>query len=324
MARRYGKHGQKWSLQIDYSIILELSNTYPIKFICDTLGIKRDGFYKWIKRNISFAKSSQEALRSYRMALFKEYHEKYKTHGYRWLNAKIKLDIKDFKCSDNTAHKICNFLGIISKSKHEKQKYRKPRVDSKCYPNLILNKLAPEEPFKVVVSDMTAIKFQKNYFEVTWYMDLFNNELLAFGVSNKKGDPKTYYDGLNDLIIKKQEYSDFITCLHTDGGSVYKSKSYNLKLDLNGFIHSMSAPGTPTENGAMEAINGWTKEELIRDYMLLKGENINEALENYMYYFNYERPAAALNYLTPMQYKEKYFITNKLILQPQMCIQKLD
>lgn len=25
--------------------------------------------------------------------LFKRYHDKYPTHGYRWLNAKIKLDL---------------------------------------------------------------------------------------------------------------------------------------------------------------------------------------------------------------------------------------
>lgn len=153
---------------------------------------------------------------------------------------------------------------------------------------------------------MTAMRFRSIYYEVTWYMDLFNNELISFGVSNKKGDPITYYKGLDDLLFEKQGYQDFITILHTDGGSVYKSKNYNLKLNLNGFIHSMSAHGTPTENGGMEAINGWTKEELLKDMMLEEGENINEALENYMYYFNYERPAAALNYLTPMQYKELY------------------
>ena len=303
MANKYGRHGYRWSKQIDYSIILEFSELYPVKTICDVMGIKRDGFYKYVKR-LSSGPSPQNALRAFRMHLFKEYHEKYKTHGYRWINAKIKLDKPDFKCSNNTAHKICKHLGIISKSKHEKQKYRKPREDSKNYSNLILNKIAPIEPFKVVVSDMTAMRFKGNYYEVTWYMDLFNNELISFGVSDKRGDPQTYYKGLEDLLLKKQGYTDFETILHTDGGSVYKSKAYNLKLDTNGFVHSMSAPGTPTENGAMESINGWTKEELLRDMMLGEGENINEALENYMHYFNYERPAAALNYLTPVQYKE--------------------
>ena len=309
MARQYGRHGFRWSKQIDYSIILDFSEIYPVKTICDVMNIKRDGFYKYVRR-LTDKISPQKTLRTYRMQLFKEYHEKYKTHGYRWLNAKIKLDIKNFKCSDDTAHKICKYLGIISKSKHEKQKYRKPRQDSKNYDNLILNRIAPSEPFKVVVSDMTAMRFKGNYYEVTWYMDLFNNELISFGVSDKRGDPKTYYEGLNILINTKKEYSNFITILHTDGGSVYKSKDYNLKLELNNFVHSMSHPGTPIENGAMEAINGWTKEELLGDMMLGEGENIKDALEKYIYYFNNERPAAALNYLTPVQYKEIYYINN--------------
>ena len=85
----------------------------------------------------------------------------------------------------------------------------------------------------------------------------------------------------------------------------------NIKLYLTkGDIYYVSNPGKPTENGTMEAINGWTKEELLGDMMLEGGENINEAIENYMYYFNYERPQAALNYLTPMQYKEKYYLNS--------------
>ena len=158
------------------------------------------------------------------------------------------------------------------------------------------------------------MKYKGNYYEVTWYMDLFNNEIISFGVSNRHGDPKTYYDGLDGAIFKKQQgYQDFITILHTDCGSVYTSNSYNSKLYLNGFIHSTSTPGNPTENGAMESINGWTKEELLRDFMIKKGENIKDALENYIYYFNNERPASALNYLTPMQYKENFYKNTKLL-----------
>ena len=313
MASRYGRHGIRWSKQIDYTIILELNSQYPIKTLCEIMNVKRDGFYKWINRN-SNPHSPQAALRAHRMALFKIYSEKYKTHGYRWLNAKIKLDNADFKCSNLTAHRICKHLGIKSKAKHETNKYRKPRTDSKNYNNLILNKIAPSEPFKVVVSDMTAMKYKGNYYEVTWYMDLFNNEIISFGVSNRHGDSQTYYDGLDGAIFKKQQgYQDFITILHTNCGSVYTSNSYNSKLYLNGFIHSTSTPGNPTENGAMESINGWTKEELLRDFMIAKGENIKDALENYIYYFNNERPASALNYLTPMQYKENFYKNTKLL-----------
>lgn len=86
MAQQYGRHGINWTKQIDFSIVLDLYNAYPVKTICDVMGIKRDGFYKYVKK-LTTEMSPQKALRAFRMNLFKEYHEKYKTHGYKWLNA---------------------------------------------------------------------------------------------------------------------------------------------------------------------------------------------------------------------------------------------
>lgn len=68
----------------------------------------------------------------------------------------------------------------------------------------------------------------------------------------------------------------------------------------------MSKPGSPTENGAMEAINGWIKEELFIDFKINSVSNIYNAIDNYIYYFNHERPQSVLLYLTPIQYKELY------------------
>ena len=69
----------------------------------------------------------------------------------------------------------------------------------------------------------------------------------------------------------------------------------------------MSKPGKPTENGAMEAINGWIKEELFIDFSLNSCEDISKQIDDYIYFFNNERPQAALNYLTPAQFKHFYY-----------------
>ena len=63
----------------------------------------------------------------------------------------------------------------------------------------------------------------------------------------------------------------------------------------------MSKPGKPTENGAMESMNGWIKEELFIDFKINSSNNIFEEIENYIHYFNFERPQCCLGYLTPMQ-----------------------
>ena len=98
-------------------------------------------------------------------------------------------------------------------------------------------------------------------------MDLFNNEIVSYGLSSIRRDRNTYIDGLEKLMQKKKEYKDLETILYTDQGSVYSSKSYNELLPLYHITHSMSRGGTPTDNAAMEAINGWLKENYL---MILK------------------------------------------------------
>ena len=72
-----------------------------------------------------------------------------------------------------------------------------------------------------------------------------------------------------------------------------------------GIIHSVSRAGTPAYNAAMKPINGWIKSGLFTDFHL-QGENVKEEMAAYIKFFNEERPAYSLGYLTPKQYRETY------------------
>ena len=65
----------------------------------------------------------------------------------------------------------------------------------------------------------------------------------------------------------------------------------------------MSRGGTPTDNPIIEAINGWVKEELYLDFGLDDAEDVPALLDKYVSYYNNRRPAAALGYKSPVQYK---------------------
>jgi transposase InsO family protein len=237
------------------------------------------------------------------MMLFKEYHAKYPSHGYRWLNAKIRLDT-GLIMSDQRAHRICKASGIVSKSKH--YRYKKPGDPYKVFPNLISSGLKINGPLECIVSDMTAFRLNGTYYELTLYMDLWNNEIISHSLSSKKGDRMTYISGLQSLMDIKSQYPDMQMILHTDQGSVYASKSFNELLPLYNIIHSMSRAGTPTDNAAMEAINGWIKAEMFSDFHISSNETVVSDIAKYIVFFNEERPAYSLNYLTPKQYREYY------------------
>ena len=278
---------------------MELSAQFPIKKLCEIMDMNRSGFYKWKKR----LEHPSERLMTFvnNILLFKEYHAKYPSHGYRWLNAKIRLDT-GLILSDQYAHKCCKTAGIVSISKH--YRYKKPGDPFRIYPNLLMTGMQLDGPLQCVVSDMTAFYLKGIYYELTLYMDVWNNEILTYSLSEKRGDRMTYIDGLNGLIALKQEHPELETILHTDQGSVYASKSFNELLPLYNIVHSMSRAGTPTDNVAMEAINGWIKAEIFNDFHLTGNDDIRAEVERYIVFFNEERPAYSLNYLTPKQYRE--------------------
>jgi len=173
--------------------------------------INRSGFYKWKKRlehpSVKLIKRSND------ISLFKDYHDKYPSHGYRWLNAKIKLDL-GLVMSNQYAHRCCKNAGIVSVSKH--YRYKKPGDPFKVYPNLLAAGLNVNASLECVASDMTSFYVKGIYYELTLYMDLWNNEIVSYGLSSKKGDRMTYMDGLSQLIEKKKEYQNLKLVLHTD------------------------------------------------------------------------------------------------------------
>ena len=266
------------------------------------MGIPRSSFYNWKTGLSNPSKCSKRLTEA--IILFQKYHKKYPSHGYRWLNAKIHLDT-DIVFSDVYAHKCCRIAGIKSEAKRCCH-YTKPREHGAIYPNLLLSGMNVKGPLQCVVSDMTAFCVKKVYYELTLYMDLWNNEIISHSLSSKRGDRMTYISGLNGLVEFKKQYPEQTTILHSDRGSVYSSKNFNELLPMYNIIRSMSRAGTPTDNGAMEAINGWIKAELFKDFHVTGQSDVKREVSKYITFFNTQRAAYTLGYLTPQQYRELY------------------
>ena len=49
--------------------------------------------------------------------------------------------------------------------------------------------------------------------------------------------------------------------------------------------------------------HGTIKEELLLDFGLATAKDVPKLLDEYVHYYNYERPAATLGYRSPVQYK---------------------
>lgn len=267
------------------------------------MGVSRAGYYKWLKHEPTIRDHHREEI----VAKVKEVHEKHMTHGYRWTAAFIRINMH-IEISDSYAYKCFRYLGIKAETKHRVH-YRPRKVRDK-YPNLIYTTWETvDRPRQVIVSDMTMFRNRYTDFEVTFYFDVYTKEILTYRATQQRGDRMQYIDGLNDVIgLLKGSIEPVV--LHTDQGSVYASMAYNELIKDTNIVRSMSRAGKPTDNPVNEALNGWIKEELTLDFgidMAWGWSNIVAKIDEYVKFYNGQRPCFAIGYDTPDNYRKRYY-----------------
>ena len=265
------------------------------------MGVSKSGYYKWRIRLGKLNRYEQD--RQLLTELLTEQHRKHPSHGYHMLAEDV-FQETGLVFSHNLAHKCCKEAGIRSKAR--KCRYKKPGEEHVKFDNKVQGNWNADKPIQIVVSDMTVFKNKGRNWEWTLLIDTFNNEILAHQATPIPGNNKPYYhclEVLKQLAGKKKEEQTPQVVFHTDQGSVYSSQAFCQAHNKYNILRSMSKAGTPTDNPIIEALNGWMKEELYLDFNLEAADDIPILLDEYVYYFNNKRPASALGYKSPVQYK---------------------
>ena len=265
------------------------------------MGVSKSGFYKWKSRDIT----ARSVTRAYVVGLVEAIHAEHPSHGYRWVNAYIRLNYGE-EYSDNYIYKAFRYLGIQAKTSHRAKSRKK--TCTTAYPNLIFSTWETvDRPRQVIVSDMTAFTVYRVYYELTMYFDVFTKEILSWELTNKRGNRDQYIDGLKTVIALLGDLNlPDPTIIHTDQGTVYSSVAFNDLLKNKNIERSMSRAGKPTDNPVNESLNGWIKEELFVDFRLDQSNDVYETIQNYVWYFNNQRPCYSIGYDTPANYYVRY------------------
>ena len=270
------------------------------------MNVSRSGYYKWLSR-----KGKINNYKKNRLALaeeIKNIHKHHSTYGYRSIAQNIR-NKTGWVFSDNLCHKVCKSLNIHSKAR---KTYIPCGKESIKFPNVINGNFNPTRPMEIVVTDSTIILNRGKSYDWTFYVDVYNNEIVGSDIRTSKHGVGivNHYSAYKDFLKTKikRGYKDLETIVHSDQGAIYSSTAFN-KLHENYTIkRSMSRVGTPTDNPIIESLNGWIKAELYKDFKIYLAEDINIAINNYIKYFNTQRLAYSLKYKTPIQYRiEKGF-----------------
>ena len=129
---------------------------------------------------------------------------------------------------------------------------------------------------------------------------MYNGEIISYNLSTSPSFNQTL-DMLNKAFDRYPNLNGLI--LHSDQGWQYQMSQYHKILQDKGIIQSMSRKGNCLDNCVMENFFGKLKNEMFygHEYEFESIEELKQAIDEYIYYYNNERIQVKLKGLTPCQ-----------------------
>ena len=136
-------------------------------------------------------------------------------------------------------------------------------------------------------------------------LDGFNSEIIAYNLSTSLRTSEIY---VRPVSFTEEHYEN--TILHSDQGWQYQHQYYHQFLEDKGIKQSMSRKGNSPDNGMMESFFGILKSEMFYGYekMFHSLEQLEQAIVDYIDYYNNKLIKVKLKGLSPVQYRTKSFV----------------
>ena len=157
---------------------------------------------------------------------------------------------------------------------------------------------------EVYVSDVTEFKVDNSDVKVylSPIMDLYNSEIVSFSISTS---PTVRFVCISlEKAIEKLPIEHNLM-IHTDQGFQYQHGNWTQLLEQNNIKQSMSRRGNCLDNSPMENFFSLLKQEIYYGVKYQSVQELIQALEEYIDWYNNRRIKEKLNGLSPVQYRKQ-------------------
>lgn len=223
--------------------------------------------------------------------------------GYRRIT--LELRNREFNINHKRVQRLMKAIGLAARIRRKRRYSSYKSEVGKKADNLIQRHFEASKPYEKCYTDVTEFALSEGKLYLSPVLDGYNSEIINYTISlspdlnqintmMEKTFPNKYYDG---------------TILHSDQGWQYQHNPYHQFLNSKGIRPSMSRKGNCPDNGMMEPFFGILKSEMFygyENYYKSLG-NLEQAITNYIDYYNNKRIKINLKGLSPVQYRTKSF-----------------
>ncbi|MBE6679578.1 MAG: IS3 family transposase [Ruminococcaceae bacterium] len=281
-------------VKLKYRVIERFRGKYSIEAMCKVFGVSRSGYYDWRNRQDKPNKDQWllDLITQAQIASKQTYGHR---RIQRWLLRKHKKYV-----NLKVILRVMRHYDLLSKIRRVRPYMQYQKALHK-YPNLLDRQFEQVSPNRFWVTDITYIPTAKGMVYMCAVMDLCGKMVLAYRIGTDM-TTSLVTDTIRDA--KQKEMVTDGLALHSDQGSQYTSQAY---FDLIQSYHiqpSMSSPGCPYDNSAMENFFGNLKTECLHRMKFSCKAEVEQAVAEYVQFYNFER-INMKNGLTPFEIRSK-------------------
>lgn len=279
-------------------MIKENIKYFPVKMMCNALGVSSGGYYEWFARKPSARAQANNLLARKIKAIFEE--NKSRAGAIRIM--------KELKANGEAVgrHRVARLMRLNGWRAKAAKKFKATTNSNHnlpIEPNLLMQNFKAAKPNEKWVTDITYIWTDEGWLYLATVMDLYSRMLIGWSISERM-TAGLVIDALKMALWRRKMPKGVI--VHSDRGSQYCSAAYRQLLKDNDLICSMSKRGDCYDNAAMESWNHSFKVEAVHgEKFKTRAEAKNHMFDYIEVYYNRKRLHSRLGYLSPAAFEEK-------------------
>jgi len=281
------------------------TDSYPVTFMCDQLGVSTSGYYKWRTREPSAHEREDATLTRLIRAFFVRLRGNL---GVRRMHAE--LAVAGHRISRKRVWRLMQAAGLQGRHPRAWKRTTTPGERPVSAPDLIGRSFTADHVNQRWCGDITYVKTWDGWAHVATVIDLHSRALVGWAAADHMRT-SLVTDALDMAITQRRPPQGVI--FHSDRGTQYTSRTFDEYCTGHNIRRSLGKTGICYDNAVSESFFATYKKELIHtrpwpSLTILAKETFTWVEE----YYNRTRRHSTLDYLTPAEYELGYRNINEL------------
>lgn len=295
--------------ELIHEIMSTRGNILDLNDLCQTAGVSRSGYYKWIRSEDVRREKEKKDRADFELVLEAFKHRGY-DKGVRGINMYLLHRNPQIIMNPKKIRRLMHKYGLLCPIR-KANPYRRMAAalkTSNYADNLVKREFEQHGPRMILLTDITYLPYNDTFAYLSTIIDGFTKQVLSYVLSeNLKVD--FVLQTVEQLIESHGISLSKETIIHSDQGAHYSSYSFIEIVNNYNLRQSMSRRGNCWDNAPQESFFGHMKDEIDISQCMDFAE-VKYKIDDWIQYYNDERYQWQLAKLSPNQYYD-YVTTGK-------------